>query len=541
MGMRRRARGKLLLVAVILMTSAVVLNVYSGTIPGFGTIVSSRGTISVPNGTLSPTNALAASFFNATGFVGNNTIAFDVLGVEQNEPSGGLVYSVTTTGTITVTYLGAQPRVICSSCAAVYNGKREIITYSGAVSDTLIVVWTALGRLTEPGFPATLFKDQFLYQNPYLTNSWTIDRYGASDPTASTSGGNLLFTSSSSVSTQTVHVTLASFNPSTANYQTGTTVKRKLTIGLVPFTLKTSSITGTLHLGLSALMPSGAIPGGHPYGTPAADSGNDSCNTSGTLSDAGNSYVYITNMGYFEGDICSDPSGSKNLYPMYTGDPTLFSVVTIETYGVFCSACSDNVQTGTAWIFFRVYQEDKTGAIIRASDNSINVTGVSGASLAPLVNPTYIFLSQHNSGTSGLVSKIALVDLQNFGSPVLLPPPPSNIPFPTCGTLACPGIQPLIVMLSGFAGNGNSQLGAMIVYFIVMGLTAFAVAVKSRAMIPAITISVLVTLMFVYGGFLPTFLDFIMLFGAGLLIALTVLRFAGIGVGASPQMEGGEE
>src|SRR5207247_1680539 len=108
-------------VSIMMILLSIVLDAYqafSGSVPGVGTVISSRGTYSVPNGTLKPINALAASYFSATGIVSNNTISFDVLGTESSEPSGGLVYNVTTTGAMTITYLGFQPRVICGSCSA---------------------------------------------------------------------------------------------------------------------------------------------------------------------------------------------------------------------------------------------------------------------------------------------------------------------------------------------------------------------------------------------------------------------------------------
>ena len=83
-----------------LMITALAIDtyqVYSGTVPGIGTVISSLGKYSVPNGVLIPTNPQAGLYFNATGNVANNTIAFDVLGTEQSEPLGGLVYNVTTT------------------------------------------------------------------------------------------------------------------------------------------------------------------------------------------------------------------------------------------------------------------------------------------------------------------------------------------------------------------------------------------------------------------------------------------------------------
>ncbi len=168
----------LMLVSMTLILTAIALDVYqaySGTIPGIGTVISSRGQYSVPNAVLIPVNPQVATYFNATGNVSNNTIAFDVQGSEQLEPSGGLVYNVTTTGTTTVTFLGAQPKVICGHCTSTYNGKKEVITYSGAFSDILIVVWS--GQIGIAESQTVLFRDDFLYTNPLIESSWTIDQY----------------------------------------------------------------------------------------------------------------------------------------------------------------------------------------------------------------------------------------------------------------------------------------------------------------------------------------------------------------------------
>src|SRR5207249_741028 len=131
-------------------------------------------------------------------------------------------------------------------------------------------------------------------------------------------------------------------------------------------------------------------------------------------------YININNAGTAAWVICADPSGTRLGAQLVSGlDVTLYTVLTIETSGVFCSTCPDNAFPGTSWVWFRVYQENSAGRIITATDSSANVT-TSG--IAPLFQTDYAFVSQQNNnvGSTGQISKIDFVEIQNYGSPVCL-------------------------------------------------------------------------------------------------------------------------
>lgn len=453
-------------ISIFLIVFAASLDAYqafSGSIPGLGTVVSSRGQYSVPNGTLQPINALAASFFNYTGTVSNNTISFDVLGTENAEPNGGLVYNVTTTGSITVTFLGAQPKVICGFCTSSYTGRREVISYSGSVSDTLIVVWTGQAFTAES--KKVLLIDDFL-TGPIIDSQWTIDLYNspANFPGEFTSAGFLSMQAKSTSGIETVHATVPIYNPS--SYTTGVAVKRKMTVSMYPFAKLESPATASVRVGLDPLLLTGSYPGNAPAGTPNTDfSGN--CAESSPI---GSAFLVLYNDGSAFAGTCGD--GSKNFISIATGlNPSLYTVATVETYGIFCSSCTDNVYSGTEWIYFRVYQEDSNSIVISSSDNNLNFT----SGVAPLFQKTYAFISQFNtnSAATNQQSYIDLVQVQNYGSPVCLFGciPPIDL----TGLTPFSSIWASIVSLCQWMGLGNLGMGAFFLFVllncIVIGAT----------------------------------------------------------------------
>jgi hypothetical protein len=523
----------LLTVALMLMISAVALDAYqvfSGTIPGTGTVVSSRGKFSVPNGSLVPTNPNPAFYFNGTGFSGNNTIAFDLLGSENLEPSLGLAYNVTTTGSMTITYLAAQPKkVICGNCIFSYNGKREIITYSGAFSDVLVVVWSSLVGVQEP--QSVLFRDDFLYTNPLIESSWTIDQYTNPGTNSGeyTSSGYLVM-KATSIATETVHVSSPIYNP--ASYSTGTAVKRKLTIALIPFA-KTEAATANIRVGLSALQTAGAYPSSGPYGTPFVD-GNNNC--IGNANDPiGTSYMLMDNSGGVIVSTCGD--GGNNRVTLETGlNPSLYTVFTVETYGIFCSTCTDNAYTGTTWTWFRAYQEDSTGRILSATDKNLNFT----SNIAPLFQTNYAFVSQLNSnaGASGQLTKIDFVQVQNYGSPVCLVAPAgflcSRLPAVPNNIIGKNGLVGLIAWLANQIGFGDEQAGAIILFIAMFFAAAFVPYFFSRNL-PVGAFGAMLTLgFFTYVGFLPIWTLILVFMGGASIAVLLVLRMlSGTSIGSA--------
>jgi len=506
--------------------------VYSGTVPGIGTVISSLGKYSVPNGVLIPTNPQAGLYFNATGNVANNTIAFDVLGTEQSEPLGGLVYNVTTTGTTTVTFLGAQPKVICGHCTSIYNGKKEVITYSGAFSDILIVVWS--GQIGIPESQTVLFRDDFLYTNPLIESSWTIDQYTSPGTNSGqyTSSGYLVM-KATAITSETVHVTSPIYS-STA-YATGTAVKRKMTVAMIPFSKIETSVTSDLRIGLSPLLTIGAYPGTTPYGTPFIDTNNNCLGPSNTVDSIGSNYISMGNQGLVIGHTCGDGGSTANT--IETGlNPALYTVFTIETYGIFCSTCTDNMYGGTGWVWFRIYQEDSTGKILSVTDKNLNVT----SNIAPLYQTNYAFISQmnSNSGATAQLSKIDFVQVQNYGSPVCLVAPAgflcTRLPPVPSGIIGNNGLVGLIAWLANQIGFGDEQAGAIILFVAMFFGAAFVPYFFSRN-IPVGAFGAMLTLgFFKYVGFLPLWtLIIVFMGGASIAVLLALKMLSGTSIGST--------
>src|SRR5437667_7114872 len=108
-------------------------------------------------------------------------------------------------GHLTVLFAGQIPVSVTAPNALLvgYVFPSEQIIYSTAQSGPLIVVYGA--HPTEP--QTVLFRDDFLYTNPLLESSWTVDRYTSpgSNSGEYTSSGYLNM-KAGSVGTDTVHV-----------------------------------------------------------------------------------------------------------------------------------------------------------------------------------------------------------------------------------------------------------------------------------------------------------------------------------------------
>ena len=129
--------------------------------------------------------------------------------------------------------------------------------------------------------------------------------------------------------------------------------------------------------------------------------------------------LQIDNNGISTITTCGHGGTSNNGNVLATGlNPTLYTVETLETYGVFCSTCQDDILATTGWVYFRIYQRDTNGKLITSSDHSLNFT----SNIAPLYQTSYVFIDQINQNTAstGQVSKIDLVQVQNYGSPICL-------------------------------------------------------------------------------------------------------------------------
>src|SRR5437016_12463318 len=153
---------KIAILAILIMMSGIALRVYSGSTPPGPGIANSVGTYNVPNGSLKQIQSVPFRPYNGTSNMQNSTMTFDVLGIEGQQPATGVVFNVTTTGALAVKFIGSKPTVICTSCSQSYSGNRELVTYSGTVTDVLTVIWSGLtGTLTEA--KKVLFLDDFIY------------------------------------------------------------------------------------------------------------------------------------------------------------------------------------------------------------------------------------------------------------------------------------------------------------------------------------------------------------------------------------------
>ena len=426
-----------------------------------------NGRLGIGSAVLFP-QTLNGRYNNVYGFSSNSTFVFNVNSLETQEPalgSGtGLSFTITTTGPTTVTFqTGLAPTVTCTCTSSLVGTNEKLVFSSGLSVSAFTIVWGLTPILTEPF--KVLFLDNFL-TGTVADQGWTIDLYSSPQSTTGgfTSGGYFAMQAKSTSAAESIHVSTPIFVPSQYAGQ-NIIVKRKTTFAMYPFARINPTITAYLHLGTSSLLSSGTYPGTSPANTPTISS-NNGCNTSGTTDDIGGDYFYMTNTGYIEADTCGDPSGTHTFYPLETVDPTLYTVFTIESYGQFCSTCTDNVHPGIAWVWFRVYQENSQGLVISSSEKTLNAT----SNIAPYFNPQYIFVSQYNydSAATNEVSYLNLVQSQNYGSPVCLFGciPPINL----IGLAPFSSIWASVVSLCQWMGLGDLSMGAFFLFTIVIGI-----------------------------------------------------------------------
>lgn len=461
-------------------------------------------TLSFINGAGATTGILSPlTVYHVGVFVASNQTSFSV-GVN------GLFENFGTGAGLGAKYPGVEGTCNQGSCAV--SGNADIpyfeIDGTGPVS-------------TEP--QTVLFKDDFLYNNPILESSWTIDSYQSpgANVGVSTSSGYLVMKALSPSSIETVHVTAPAFN--LASYSVnGTLIKRKMTVSLLPFRQKETPQTGNVKAGMSPLLSSGAYPGNTPYGTPNVDSGG----TCSGVNPIGSDYMGIDTAGSVFITTCGD--GSNNSATLESGlDPTAYTVFTVETGGVFCNSCTDNVYPGTAWVYFRAYQDDQTGKVIQSTDKNINET----SNIAPLFQTTYAFITQTNSNSaaSHQISKIDVIVLQNFGSPVCLAVPTgflcTRLPVNPGGPVS--SLVGTIAWLSTLIGGGDEQAGALLL-FVIMSATVAGLPFFFTRSIELGGLSEMAVLgFFVYAGFLPVWALILMFIGSSVLVVMLIQKLMG--------------
>src|SRR5439155_3629405 len=397
-----------------------------------------------------------------------------------------------------------------------YNFPYEQISYNTTQANPLIVVYGPFPQEAQK----VLFIDDFLYTNPLLESSWTIDRYTTNTNAGiSTTSRYLIMAAQTSSVAETVHVTTPIYDSS--QYASGMQIKRKMTVSLIPFT-KNESYNAQVTTGLAPLLTTGVFPGIGPQGTPAYAT----CPTTDTL---GSTQILITNTGTVTAVNCYNLNGTPFSNPIIleTVNPTLYTVLTIETSGVFCSTCPQNILAGTAWIYYRIYQRNINGNLIASTDKNLNIT----TNITPLYQTLYAFITQSNfnSAATGQVSKIDLVQVQNYGSPVCLSVP---------GGILCTRLPPIpnglgqgvisdIAWLASQIGFGDEQIGAIIMFLVLSTGFAFVPFILTRNYLIGGTGLLLVFSFFIYAGFLPTWMLFIPILFGGVLGVLLVNRLLG--------------
>lgn len=327
---------------------------------------------------------------------------------------------------------------------------------------------------------------------------------------------------------ESIHVTSPIFNP--ALYDNNTQVKRKMTVALLPFTIKESD-TANIRAGLGPLLSTGAYPGSGPYGVPSIDGTNNCAQSANAPDNIGIEYLAVHNDGTVVMATCGD--GSSNKVNLETGvDVTKYSVLTVETSGVFCSTCTDNVLNGTAWVFFRFYQEDTTGKIIGSTDKNHNFT----SNIAPLAGTNYatVFQQNNNAGATSQTSKVDFVQVQNYGSPVCLIAPtgqlctklpfnPGHLTSDVIGTFA---------YIASLLGGGDEQAGAIVLFLILSAGFAGAPLLITRSLTWGLFGEESVVGFFVYAGFLPAWILFLLILGAAVIVVMMVNKLvSGHGMG----------
>ena len=484
----------------------------------------------VSTGSLIATNE---QFYNKiTEYPANNTIRFDIAGLELTQHNLQDKFTVLSSGVLNIVFdtVIQSPGVNCPgvctvqpfTASGVYKG--IVITKTGPPDPPLIITWTS-NLLSETPTGEVLFIDDFLYTNPLAQSQWTVDSYNSPQSSAgvSTSSGYLIMKAQAANSIEAVHVTNPSFSPS-PSILNGTIIKRKLTVSLYPFTKLETPVTSDLRIGMMPLLASGAFPGNAPAGTPYEDPSN---NCSPSPPSIGAVYMSIGNAKNSPviAHVCG--AGVTTTQTIANLNGTSYTVITVETYGIYCTSCTAHAYPGTSWAWFRIYQRDASGKLIAGSDNNFNVTTPVGS----LYQPTYISLIQTNSNgaTTGQVTKIDLVQLQNYGSPVCL-----NVPggflctsFPRIPGNFGAGVISDFAFLSNLLGFGDPQAGAVLLFLILSGGFCFVPLILTRNYMIGGLGELIVIGFFTYAGFFPSWVIFLPILGGGVLIVLIINRLVG--------------
>lgn len=515
-------KGKTLFVLIIIISLSSILPAY-----GTGSITLTKGTVlKTKYGQLTVTQDMIMG--NMATYA-NGTIMFNVTFFETNQ----MIYQFTLTsygnGSFPIKFWGRIPSQVTANNAlsVVYTSPSEIIVYSSAQNVPLIVIYGTFPTESQK----VLFRDDFLYTNPLAETSWTIDQYHTPGATSYTSSGYLILKANNQT-LQTLHVTLPIYDSTV--YTTGTAVKRKMTVAMVPYAKTETPSTSAVRTGMDPLLNSGSYPGTAPYGTPSVDQAG----TCSGVNPIGSDYMQLTNAGEIDVVTCGD--GNQNFSFLEGGlNPSLYTVATIETYGIFCSTCADNAYIGSTWVYFRAYQEGSNGLIIKSTDKSLNFT----SNIAPLFQTSYAFVAQTNSnaGATGQVSKIDIVQVQNYGSPVCLVAPSgqfcTRLPPVPPGIIGNNGIVGTIAFLANLIGGGDEQLGAIVLFFVLSFGFAIAPFIFTRHFIVLAFGELLTIGFYVYAGFFPGWVLVGVFVATAILLVMTFAKFFG---GASSLSVGDE-
>jgi hypothetical protein len=185
------------------------------------------------------------------------------------------------------------------------------------------------------------------------------------------------------------------------------------------------------------------------------------------------------------------------------------------------------MQKSTGWVWFRAYQRDNSGSLISSTDKNMNLT----TNVSPLSQTNYAFITQSNfnSAATGQVSKIDLVQVQNYGSPVCLSVPGGRLctSLPPIPTGLGQGLISDIAWLANQIGFGDEQIGAIIMFMVLSTGFAFIPFILTRNYLVGGTGLLLVFTFFIYAGFIPTWMLFIPILFGGVLGVLLVNRLLG--------------
>jgi len=503
-----------LLLAIILLLAIVEAQATGSVTLVAGTIVKTK------YGQLTVTKSMVMASMAAYA---NGTILFNVTGYENVQHVYQFQLQAYGNGTWNIRFWGIIPIQVTAINANLtsYNYPYEQVRYTTSQTNPLIVVYGANPQESQK----VLFIDDFVYTNPLAESSWTIDRYTTNSNTGiSTSSGYLQIAAQSTSSSSDIHVTQPAIEPATAPMD-GTVEKRKLTVSLIPYTKNETSFTSRLQIGLGPLFNTGGFPGSFPYGTPVLE--GVGCISFASTQNIGHEFFYLDNIGQVQSQTCGDPTGTPNVHTFTKIDPRLYTVLTIQTSAVACASCQDHALPGTSWVWFRIYQRDSSGKLISSTDQNFNVT----TGVAPYYQTSYLYINQFNSNNAatGQLSKIDLVQLQNYGSPVCLSVPGGVLctRLPVIPSGLGQGIISDIAWLAFQIGFGDEQIGAIIMFLVLSTGFAFIPFILTRNYLVGGTGLLLVFSFFIYAGFLPTWMLFIPILFGGVLGVLLVNRLLG--------------